>query len=135
MICKTAIGELELGNDDIFIFPHGIPGFENLTKWAIRDSGETGLNWLLSLERAEIAFVIWQVQDYIEDYNVQGFSLTDQHKVYSILTMRNQGDNLKVTANLLAPVIIDTQAKRGIQYVMTDTEYSARTPLYTREEK
>lgn len=129
----TALGELELTEDEVLIFAEGLFGFEQLKRWALRESGEPGLNWLVSLEDKNIAFVLWNVQDHVPDYQVKGFEQTPYDKVYNILTIRQNKKQQLITANMLAPVLINVHAQKGIQFVMQESGYSTQAPLFSGE--
>ncbi|MHB1650912.1 MAG: flagellar assembly protein FliW [Desulfitobacteriaceae bacterium] len=129
----TALGELELTEDEVLIFAEGLFGFEQLKHWALRESGELDLYWLISLEDKNIAFVLWNVQDHLADYQVKGFELAQGHRVYNILTIRQNKKQPLITANMLAPVIINSQEHKGIQFVMQESGYSTQAPLFLGE--
>lgn len=134
-IVQSGIGEIRFEDEEVYIFPTGIPGFEDLKRWLVRASGESGFSWLLAVELPEIAFVLWHVQEFIADYEVVGYPLTPEHQVFSILTMQRTTEGLTVTANLLAPVILEPKTHTGVQFVMNDSGYSTRTPLLQRGEE
>lgn len=131
---QSGIGEIQFEEDEVYNFPNGIPGFENLRRWLVRATDEKGFSWFIALEQPEITFVLWHVREFLDDYEVLGYPLTPEHQIYSILTMRNSAEGLNVTANLLGPVIINLAAHTGVQHVMNDSGYSTRTPLLQRGE-
>lgn len=127
----TAIGNININEDDIITFKTGILGFEHLMPWGLVKSEEEGLSWLISLEDENIAFILWHIQEYLSDYTISGYDLDRHQSVYTILTIRNE----KITANLVAPIIIDVEKHTGSQFIMTESGYSTQTLLYTREDE
>lgn len=45
-----------------------------------------------------------------------------------------QGDLAKATINLSAPIIINEMNNYGVQYILADSTYSVRQPLFSKNE-
>jgi flagellar assembly factor FliW len=139
-IHTTRFGDLEVNPLDIVTLPEGILGFDSLKKFFIVDpSDDTMILWLQSTERAEIAFPILEPKVFKPDYKVRlsaselrSLKLDSVAKketlVYCILTI--PGDVTSMTANLKAPVVINTAVQMGRQVVLQENEYSVKFSIY-----
>ncbi|MGE4284122.1 MAG: flagellar assembly protein FliW [Clostridia bacterium] len=128
-------GLIEINEEDIIDFPEGLPGFEDVKKFIIINSYDENspFQWLQSIDNPELAFVIIDPRliknEYIVDVDtaeVEILNITDVNKVliYSIIVVPE--DITKMTANLKAPVIINTENNKGKQVVMENNEYTLR---------
>ncbi|GLY27029.1 flagellar assembly protein FliW [Kineosporia sp. NBRC 101731] len=119
-----------------FIRP--IPGFSDLRHFALTriDDREALISELRSLERPDVRFVVTVPAIFFSDYVVQ---LDDQDCEQLglesaadalILTVLTPGENAKTTtANLLAPIVINSKTRAAAQVILTGTEWPVRAPL------
>lgn len=128
-------GEVEIDETKTLSFKNGIPGFENLTSFALLDFEDNeNLKFLQSLEEPSICLTILSPWTYFNDYQIQ---LSDEEirelelqsetdaAVYNVLTIRED----KITVNLLAPVIINVINNRGKQIILSESKYSIRQEI------
>lgn len=54
----SALGVLNIKDEQIYHFPKGLPGFEQETEFAIIDLEEGQFSYLQSLKTAELAFLL-----------------------------------------------------------------------------
>jgi len=142
MILNTRhFGEIEIEEQDIITFKDGIPGFEDLRRYVViqNPDAEVPFNWLQSVEEQELAFVIVNPFIFKKDYDFQlSKSVVEKLKieepndvtVYSIVVVPE--DITRMTANLMAPVIINNRTKLGKQVVLDNSTY--HTKHYILEE-
>lgn len=125
-------GAIEIDENDIIDFSEGIPGFEDVKKFVIISSDEEGspFKWLQSVDMPSLAFVIINPKVFKADYvvdvtdnEVGDLSIDDPNNVliYSIVVVPE--DISKMTANLKAPVLINTENNRGKQVIMEKGDY------------
>ncbi|MFN3327900.1 MAG: flagellar assembly protein FliW, partial [Fervidobacterium pennivorans] len=70
-VYKTRFGELEIKDNEVITFPNGIPGFEELRKFAILNIPETRpIQWLVSLEDENVSFPLIDPWLVLETYEV-----------------------------------------------------------------
>lgn len=127
-------GEVEITENDLINFVKGIPGFPNEETFTILSLEDNGVFSILqSVATPELAFVIVNPFHYFPDYDfhieeqvveVLGISSPDVVQVYSILTVQEPFD--KTTANLQAPLIINTNNRMGKQVVLNNEKYTTR---------
>ena len=134
----TRFGELELNPTDLITFAEGLFGFENLKKYFVVDPGDSTLIlWLQSTEDEKIAFPIIEPKIFKPDYiakllpaDLNGLELESLQnaKLYSILTI--PGNVTEMSANLKAPVVINSNKKIGKQIVLQDSKLSVKHEMY-----
>jgi flagellar assembly factor FliW len=131
---KTKLGEMEIPKDKIVIFNEGIPGFEDLRKFAIVSNGSDPIMWLVSLEDEKIALPVvdpWLIRiDYTVDIPrdvIEDLEIEDDKdvQIWAILVIpRDKPEDM--TINLLAPIVINLKNRRGKQIIMESSEYDIR---------
>jgi flagellar assembly factor FliW len=123
-------------------FPLGLPAFERLTRFLlIEHPSISPLAFLQSIEEQGVCLPVLPVlvvePDYelsltAEDLEALGFTsldtVPDGHELgcFTIVTIPGTGP---VTANLLAPVVVNVAARRAVQAVRADARYSHRHPV------
>jgi flagellar assembly factor FliW len=134
----TRFGELEVNPSDIVTFAEGLLGFENLKKYFVVDPGDSTLIlWLQSTEDEKVAFPIIEPKIFKPDYiakllpaDLNGLELESLQtaKLYSILTI--PANVTEMSANLKAPVVINSNKKVGKQIVLQDSKLSVKHEMY-----
>ena len=134
-------GEMELKEEDILHFEKGIPGFPSQTKFVGIPLTEDGLFQVLqSITDAEIGFIITDPFFYKKDYDfvledgvVESLEIqrTEEVKVSVIITPHEPFN--ESTANLQAPVIMNTSNNKARQVILTNTTYRTKHPLFAEE--
>lgn len=141
----TRFGTLEIADDEIVTFDDGLPGFRGRRTMVLLGGGELPgaqpgdghhtLFWLQDVADPELAFmtiVPWSAYpDYdidIDPGEVDG-AAADDLCVLSIVTVRREDGGVRLTSNLLAPVIIDTASKRGRQIILQNQDWPVQAPL------
>ena len=135
---SSRFGEMDVSKDDILHFNDGILGFEQLKKFFIVDPGDaTLILWLQSITDETVAFPIIEPQIFMPEYSIallpsdmNALELQDFKfaKVYTILTIPQ--DIKKISANLKAPVIINTKNNVSKQVVLQDSKLSVNFEMY-----
>ncbi len=134
----TRFGELEVNPNDIVTFSEGLLGFENLKKYFVVDPGDSTLIlWLQSTEDEKVAFPIIEPKIFKPDYiakllpaDLNGLDLESLQsaKLYSILTI--PANVTEMSANLKAPIVINSTKKVGKQIVLQDSKLSVKHEMY-----
>ncbi|MBF0314970.1 MAG: flagellar assembly protein FliW [Oligoflexia bacterium] len=142
-IQTTRFGELHVEQRDVLNFPEGILGFEHLKKFFVVDPGDnTLILWLQSVTDENIAFPIIEPILFDASYSVRllpvemsSLQLDDikNAKVYCILTIPS--DVTKMSANLKAPVIINSKSNLSRQVVLQDNKLPLRLEVYKELKK
>lgn len=138
MKLQTArFGELEISDQEVYVFEDGIPGFSEEKKFILVEvDGHDPFSYFQSAATPELAFVI--IDPFILDKRYE-FDLADtamndiefsgdqQILVRVIVSIR---DSLKdATANMVAPLVLNTESRKGKQIILAHGEYSTKHPL------
>lgn len=127
------LGDIVVAEDRIYNFPFGLPGFPNLQSYAlIADPvDELGIFfWLQSLDDVDVSFCLVDLSKLMPEYKprVGGDFAVGDCLVYNIAVIPE--DPRDMTVNLRAPVIINLQAKQGMQFVCHNEDYAIRHRLF-----
>ena len=139
----TRFGNIEVKETEVFNFPVGLYGFERenqFTRLPFALNIESPMEWLQSLQTPSLAFVITDPFLYVPDYSVK---LTEGEKAQirfepgnALLTrviVTIPENYLEMTANLVAPLVINLTSGLARQFVLTSVEYDTRHHLLPQE--
>jgi flagellar assembly factor FliW len=131
-------GDIEIDNQQTLTFNQGIPGFLEETEFVILPLPEAeAFQVLQSIQTKEIAFIITDPFQFFLDYDFQlepqeieklQLQQVEDAAVYVLLTMSNSVE--KITANLQAPVIINTKKQLAKQVILMNTAYETKHRLF-----
>lgn len=132
-------GEIEVEEEKVVHFERGIPAFEEEHEFLIIPYDEESPYYFMqSLKTPELAFLITTpfifFPEYvieIDDETIDELKIKNQEDVmlYSLITIPN-GSVRYMTANLLAPVVINTENMQAKQIVMEKTRYTTKHRLF-----
>ena len=137
-VSTARFGNLQIDPRDVLTFSEGILGFENLTRFFIVDpDDQTLIMWLQSFEDGSVAFPIIEPQVFQPKYTVdllpselRSLELEDMKntKTYVILTIPQRV--VEMSANLKAPILINSSKNIARQIVLQDNKLSVRHEMY-----
>ena len=144
----TRFGALDIEERKVLTFPDGLPGFEGLRLFTLvpHHSAEGGKGspfvWLQSLEDGGLAFLAMEPQQVFPEYaprvapaDLASVSLTEDDarpRLYALLTVP-VGNPCGITANLMAPVVVNPAARLAKQVVLATDQYGLRHRLLPSE--
>jgi len=144
----TRFGALDVEERKVITFPDGMPGFEEhrlftLVPHHTADGGKgSPFVWLQSLEDGGLAFLAMETHQAFPDYaprvpraELESLALTEEAarpRLYSLLTVP-LGDPGGITANLMAPVVVNARARVAKQIVLNTDQYGLRHRLLPGE--
>ena len=128
---------VEVNEENLIHFDYGIPGFEELKKFAIVDIEEYSPFLLLhSVEDYNIAMIVLNtgLLDLEEDFKIPEKKLKElnnnkEHEVGVFLILKITGSDKQITANTKAPVLINFQNQRGRQIILDNENLSMDFPI------
>lgn len=136
---STRFGSFEVDEARSIEFSEGIMGFPNSTRYVIVEVEESPYSWLQSLDEADVAFLTVEPWAFFPDYDLElstqhqtelGITSPEQTAVLVLLTVhRADGSDVELTANLLGPVVINSESQAARQVVLEKTPYTTREPL------
>jgi flagellar assembly factor FliW len=141
MLIKTKYhGKIVIKKEDILTFEKGLPGFLEETEYIILSlSEDQSFSIMQSVSTENLAFVIVNPFHYLQEYD---FQLEDsvieelelksekEVQVFSILTVEDPFD--KTTANLQAPVIINTTNLKAKQIILNNGNYKTKHSIFQK---
>jgi len=142
MLVKTKhFGEIDLDETKILTFENGIMGFEEYKKYTILFDLEEGdkptLSWLQSIEEPRLALPVINPIHIKSDYNpiVEDEILKPLGEVIDdnliiLLTLTVPTDLTQMSANLKAPLIINSDTCRGCQIIVENQDYEVKYNVY-----
>ncbi|MDY0036162.1 MAG: flagellar assembly protein FliW [Zoogloea oleivorans] len=133
-ITSPIVGEVEVSSDRIIEFPAGLPGFEACRQFTLlHDEGSEAPQafMLQSLNDPDVMFSVTtpdvlglNYEFTLSDDEVAALQLTNPDDVSLLLIVRHNDSadsnpaESPVRANLMAPLVVNTTTRRGLQKVI-----------------
>ena len=138
-------GEIEVEEEKIVYFEHGIPAFDEEHEFLIVPyEEESPYVFLQSLTTPDLAFLMTIPFIFFSDYEFEidddalkelGIKAQEELLIYALLTLPG-GKVGDMTANLMAPVVINTTNMQARQVVLDRSRYTTKHRLFPeRDEK
>lgn len=139
-------GTIEIEDEKIIHFPMGIIGFENLKNFALIydvEREERGkISWLQSMDEPLMALPVINPIDIREEYNpivedelMKIIGDPADADILIFTTMSIPSDLTKMTANLKAPIIINTVDCKAMQVIVENADYEIKYNVYDAIER
>jgi len=134
-------GELEINEEEIIQFPQGLPGFEEEKRFVYLQSEENFFGSLQAVDLETLGFVVISPFIICPDYhfdledqivNELGLEKPEEALLLSIVNIP-PGQPKDATANLQAPVVINTAKRRGIQVILAEMGYPLRCRIWAED--
>lgn len=134
------ISDLDLSEDEAMIFPAGLPGLSDYTRYALLSDEETWPFYhLQSLENAQLCFLTVDPFAFFPDYDfelseavVKQLQLTSMDDVWVRNIVVVADDFKQSTVNLQAPLIMNHRTRIGRQVILNDPSLAIKEPLFPR---
>jgi flagellar assembly factor FliW len=138
-------GALEIQDQDILVFPDALYGFDQEKEFALLPldpTVESPMEWLQSLRTPELAFIVTDPFLFIPEYKMVlsdseqtqlGIETMESVVVRVIVTIPKV--HTEMTANLVAPIVINQKKSLAKQVVLTNAEYDTKHPLMSKKNK
>ena len=142
MVVKTkCFGEIDITEEKIISFEKGLFGFEEYKDYTIlydtEKEGKVRISWLQSIEEPALAFPMLNPLLVDTDYkpSVANDSLAfveplTEENIAMFLIITVPGDIKKMTANLKAPIIINSETRKAVQAIADNAEYMVKKEIY-----
>ena len=136
-------GEIDITEDKIITLENGMIGLPEYQTFALifdeASEKKASVMWLQSMDDPETAFPVMQPNLVKEDYNPTVNeemlsplgTLTDEN-TYVLVTLTARSDIRQTSVNLKAPIIINTDTKKGCQIII-DGDYPVNTESMRRQ--
>ncbi len=141
MIQTKHFGEIDLTEDKIISFENGIMGFENFKKFTLLYDSEKedrpNISWLQSLDETNLALPVINPflvkSDYdpvVEDELLKPLGELNDENIAIFLVMTIPSDIEKMTVNLKAPIIVNSDTRKGCQIIVENQDYPIKYNVY-----
>jgi flagellar assembly factor FliW len=131
----SRFGVIDVDLDLVVVFPDGLIGFESCRDYVVvRHDDKSDFRWLQSLDEATVAFPVVEPfafrPDYaptISDADARILNLKQETPTLLFVVVSVPGlDPKAMTANLLAPLVINGETRCGKQVIVQDEGYTTR---------
>lgn len=147
MVAETKyFGTIDIEDEKIIKFPMGIIGFEELKNFAliydVEREEKSKISWLQSMEEPLMVMPVINPIDIKEEYNpviedelIKTIGNPSDDDIIILVTMSIPSDLTKMTANLRAPIIINTANRQAMQVIVDNPEYEIKYNVYDAIER
>jgi flagellar assembly factor FliW len=130
-------GEFAYREEDIIHLPEGLVGMPDLHNWLILEMGDDlPMKWFQSLDRGDFGFPVSQPAFFADTYDIAISPAS--HPILKgtegewlavlIITTIHPGGT-RITGNLLAPLVVNVDTRRGLQMIMDDPDLSVQQEM------
>jgi flagellar assembly factor FliW len=136
MLLETKdFGQLEISQEQLIHFPTGIISFSSQRKFVIieNEDQELPFHYLQSADDPNLCFVIINPFYFKPDYEfdlpketIKELAIEKEGDVAVFTIVVIPEDLTKMTANLMAPIIINTANRKGKQIILNDKRYKTK---------
>ncbi len=142
MLVKTKyFGDIDLVEDKIITFEQGIMGFEGFKKYTIlfdiEGENKPSISWLQCLDEQSLALPVINPflikNDYnpvVEDELLKPIGEINEQNLIILLSLTVPSDMSKLSVNLKAPFIINSDTRKGCQIIVENQEYEVKYNVY-----
>lgn len=141
-IQSSRFGEIEYPEEVLIRFPEGILGFPGDSRYLLleHDHENSPFKWLQSASTPDLAFIVIDplliVAEYplMIDCDTAGFIGTSDPANCACMSIVNvpAADPIKMTANLKAPLLVNTEKRLGRQIILGSQAFSVSEPIFPR---
>jgi flagellar assembly factor FliW len=135
---KTSVVQVERSKQDsdaaIIFFPEGIIGFNEYKEFTIvQDKSKEPFFWMEAIRDNSLSFIIIDPKEFHREYNpilsaADKMALTvndlSDCSIYALVCVPKDSD--EISANLLAPIIVNKNSSIGRQVVLHEQDYSVQ---------
>ncbi len=136
---STRFGTFEVDESRALVFAQGLLGFPVSSTYVVVEVEETPYVWLQSVDEEHVAFLATSPFIFFPGYDLElgdeeqkSIEVEDpsQVEVLALLTIHRAGEQPEsITANLLGPIVVNTESRRALQLVLDNPDYTTRVPL------
>ena len=134
-------GTLEIGEDKIITFQKGLIGLDKFKKYTIvyntEKSDTATIMWLQSIEDENFALPVMNPELFMTDYDpiiedalLESLGDIETAELIVLVTLTVPSDIIKMTSNLKAPIIINSDNLKACQIIADNEKYTVKYPVY-----
>lgn len=134
-------GEIDIDEEKIITLENGMIGLPEFQKFALIFDEEKGIKassvmWLQSMDDPQTAFPVMQPNMVKADYNpmvndevLSPLGELKEENTYVLVTLTAASDAKETSVNLKAPIVINTDTRKGCQIIVED-DYPVKYKIY-----
>ncbi|MBU1626956.1 flagellar assembly protein FliW [bacterium] len=142
-ITTKRFSEIDVSEDKVITVKGGILGFPDSTEYTfIEKDKEDPFKWFQSLQFGDLAFVLLDPFVFFPDYRVEiseelakELDMKSIEEAIALVIVVIPKNPLEITANLLAPVILNPYKKIARQIILIDSQYTTKHYIIPMNEK
>jgi len=131
-------GTVEVDDSKLLFFDSGIPGLEEFRRFALLQFEESyPIIWLQSIDDGGICLPVMDtfavLSGYVfdmDDGDVKDLELKGPEELYVVTVLVIPEDIQGMTANLAAPIVINTATGKAKQIMLGGGDYNIRAPIF-----
>lgn len=137
-IRSTRLGDLDVPDDQIIHFPQGLFGFPDDKLFAfVPYQDDSPFAFLQAVDKPNLAFLVVDPFVYFKDYEFEFDDKlaqemeagdADSLQIINAVSLIDKPENM--TANLLAPLVINVQTRQAVQIVLEKSAYTTSHRLF-----
>jgi flagellar assembly factor FliW len=138
-VASLALGEIEVKSDDVYTFANGLAGFEEYRQFVIvQPDPNVPFSYLQSVEESSLSLLVANPFIFFPDYDfeladsaVEALNVMKREDV-TVWTVITLGKSIAdTTANLLAPLVLNTKERLGRQIILHQKQYQTKHKLFS----
>jgi flagellar assembly factor FliW len=138
IVLETVVfGKIEIEEDKVIQFPHGIPGFETSQQFVLIPIGEDiPFSYLQCIDNEQLSLLVTEPFGFhptyeftISDILKEELHIETEDQVVVLAVVSVQDNLADATINLLAPLVINHKSALGRQIILHDTNYMTKHRL------
>ena len=131
-------GTVDVDDSKLLLFDSGIPGLEEFRRFALLQFAESyPIIWLQSIDDGGICLPVMDtfavLSGYVfdmDDKDVRDLELKGPEELYVVTVLVIPEDIQGMTANLAAPIVINTATGKAKQIMLGGGDYNIRAPIF-----
>ena len=134
-------GEVDIEEEKIITLENGMIGLPDYHKFALifdeeKGAASSSIMWFQSMDDPETAFPVMQPNKVKPDYNptvndelLAPLGEVSEESVFALVTVTAMPDPEQTSVNLKAPIVINTETRKGCQIIVED-DYPVKYKIY-----
>jgi len=145
IIENTRFGSIEIGDEKIITMIRSLPGFPGKKRFVILDRKESHpFLWYQCVDDPALALVLLNPNLFKSDYAVDlkaavsGIPWDDEAEediAVFVVVNASSGKPEKMTANLMAPILVNTKRFEAAQMIFQNSPYPHNFPIFSADNK
>ena len=141
VIVSSRFGEISYNEDDVLVFPRGLPAFERNFRWILAGEEDNAIKWLQNLEDGDLALPVTTPDAVMPDYNAKipedELDLVGSRNFADlallIVVSIPEFEPWNITANLRAPILVNLKSRKAVQVIVLNEEYPIRHVVFPED--